>query len=140
MINIAPYRKDMFVFDPFHEFERFGRSVFDRDEFFSFKSDIKDNGDEIVLEAELPGFKKEDIDINIEGDLLSVSAERKEEENKESGKYIHKERFFGKYKRTYDISGIESNDIKAQYSDGVLTLSLPKKKEVLPESRHLEIN
>ena len=107
----------------------------------SFKTDIKDMGKELRLEAELAGFKKEDIKIDIENKYLTISAERKseKEDKDEKGNYIRRERSYGSFSRSFDISGIDSEKISAKYEDGILTLTLPKKEKELPEKRTLEI-
>lgn len=98
-----------------------------------FKTDLKEEPDKFILEAELPGFAKEEIKINLDGDNLTISAEHKtEEKSEEKGKYIRQERYYGSYKRTFDAGAIKIDDIKAEYKDGVLKLELPK-KEPTPE-------
>lgn len=106
-----------------------------------FKTDIKDLGNSVRLEADLPGVKKEDIKIDIENKYLTISAKResKHDEKDEKGNYIRRERSYGTYSRSFDISGIKTEDIKASFTDGVLTLSMPKKDKELPEKRTLEI-
>ena len=94
-----------------------------------------------MLEADLPGMKKEDIHIDIDGDRLSISAERSavKEEKDENGGYVRCERSYGSFSRSFDISGIRGEDISAAYADGVLTLTLPKQARTVPASRRLEI-
>lgn len=108
----------------------------------SFKTDIRDEGDKFVIEAELPGFKKEEIKADINDNMLTISAERTEEkEEKDSkGNYIRRERTYGSVARSFDISEIKSEEIAASYENGVLTLTLPKKTESVPQNRRLQIN
>ena len=79
--------------------------------------------------------------IDLTGDTLTVSAERKDErEEKGSGdKYLRRERYYGSYSRAFDVSGIDTDAIGATYKNGVLTLELPKKKEEKPSQRTIEI-
>jgi len=106
----------------------------------TFKTDIRDEADKYVLEAEMPGFDKSDVKIDIEGDYLTLSAERSNEKE-ESGKgYIRRERSFGSFKRSFNIEDVDSEKIAAKYENGILTLDLPKKGEKTPTSRRLEIN
>lgn len=94
-----------------------------------------------MLESDLPGMKKEDIHIDIDGDRLSISAQRnasKEERDENSG-YIRCERSFGSFSRSFDISGIRAEGITAAYEDGVLKLTLPKQTQAVPAARRLEI-
>ena len=140
--NLRPY-------NPFREMEEFERAFFGEpgSSFFrsadlaEFKTDIKDEGDHYLLESDLPGFKKEDIHLDIDGDTLTINAERKSETKDEDkqNKYVRCERSYGKYARSFDLSGVDQENIKAKYDNGVLTLTLPKKQEVLPQSRRLEI-
>ena len=81
MFGITPYNKYHGVYDPFRELEKMEKELFSgRDGLASFRTDIKDNGDAYLLEAELPGFKKEDIHVDIANGVLTVSAERKHDE------------------------------------------------------------
>ena len=106
-----------------------------------FKTDVTDEGDHYLLEADLPGFDKKDITLDINGDILTVHAERhsKVEEKDKKDKVIRMERSYGSYSRQYDISGVKADEIKAKYDNGVLKLTLPKKEETLPASKRLEI-
>ena len=142
MFGITPYNKYHGVYDPLRELEKMEKELFSgRDGLASFRTDIKDNGDAYLLEAELPGFKKEDIHVDIANGVLTVSAERKHDEEKKDGKgnIVHSERTYGRFERSFDVSEINEKDISAEYADGVLKLNLPKKTEVVPESRRLEI-
>ena len=107
----------------------------------AFKTDVKDEGDRYELEADLPRFDKKDIHLDINGDTLTLSAERhsEHEEKDKKGKYVRCERSYGSYSRSFDLSGVKSDAITAKYEDGVLKLDMPKKDNTLPESRRLEI-
>ncbi len=137
------------VYNPFREMDNFERHFFDDPfDFFSdgsiadFKTDITDEGDYYKLEADLPGFAKEDIHLEINDNTLTLSAERhSEHEDKDKhGKYVRCERSYGSFRRAFDISNVKADDIKAKYHNGVLTLTMPK-KEIAPPSngRTLEI-
>ena len=90
-----------------------------------------DKGSNYVVETELPGFDKKDIDIDIENGYLTVRAEHKEErEHKEDGKYLRRERQYGSFMRSFDLSEIDESGIKASYQNGLLTLTMPKKGAV----------
>ena len=91
-----------------------------------------------LLEADLPGFEKKDITLDIQNDTLIVRAERKSKVE-EKDKVIRMERSYGSYQRSFDISGVDADKIKAKYVDGVLRLTLPKLEQRLPEGRRLEI-
>ena len=138
----------MNTYDPFREMEalerRFFRSMMD--DFFhsdapaAFRTDVTDEGDYFLLEADLPGFEKQDIHLDLEGDTLTIRAERHSKvEEKEKDKVVRMERSYGSYSRSYDISGIDADAIGAKYENGVLKLKLPKKAELPPASRKIEI-
>ena len=107
----------------------------------SFRTDVLDKGDRFVLEAELPGFQKEDIHLDIEGDRLTISAEHSEEQKSEDDKnhYIRRERRYGSMSRSFDISSIDAEHITAKFEDGVLELNLPKKQATVPTNHRIEI-
>lgn len=141
---LVPYaRKNHTVsnFNPFHDFDELERAFFSDNALSEFKTDIQEDGDNFVLEADLPGFKKEDIHVDVADDRLTVTAERHSnfEDKDKKNKYVRCERSYGTYARSFDISGIDAKAIKAAYSDGVLRVTLPKQKEVLASSRRLEI-
>lgn len=106
----------------------------------AFKTDIIDKGDKFVLEADIPGFSKEEINISVEDNRLIISAQQNinKEVNKEN--YIRRERRYGSFTRSFDVSGIKTEEITADYKNGVLTLVLPKKKNNTPNSRKIDIN
>ena len=143
MYEMMPFTRNHGVdlYRPFRDLEELERSLFANSSAAAFKTDIRDTGDAYVLEADLPGMKKEDIHIDIDGDRLSISAERSavKEEKDENGGYVRCERSYGSFSRSFDISGIRGEDISAAYADGVLTLTLPKQAKTVPASRRLEI-
>ena len=104
-------------------------------------TEITDNGREYILEADLPGFNKEDIHLDLTGDTLTVRAERHSEfeDNDKKNNYIRCERSYGSYTRQFDVSGVKTDQIKAKYNNGILTLTMPKKSEITENSRRLEI-
>lgn len=136
-------------YNPFRDMEEFERKFFGYpfDSFFGtsdlaeFKTDLIDEGDSYLLEADLPGFDKKDIKLDIQDDILTVKAERhsKTEEKDSHHKVIRRERSYGCYSRQFDVSGIKTDEIKAKYDNGVLKLTLPKKEDDAPKSKTLEI-
>ena len=143
MFEMMPFTRNrgMDLYNPFRDLEEMERSLFSNTGVNAFKTDIRDTGDAYVLEADLPGMKKEDIHIDIDGDRLSISAERSaaKEQQDENGGYVRCERTYGSFSRSFDISGIRGEEISAAYEDGVLKLTLPKQTKTLPASRRLEI-
>ncbi len=149
MFELTPYRKNHMTgrtFDPFREMEEFERNffdtpLFDERSFAPFKTDIKDEGDHFTLEADLPGFEKKDIGIDLDGDRMTIHAERHSdhEEKDKRGKYVRCERSYGSYSRSFDVSGVNTDGVTAKYDNGVLKLTLPKKQPTEPTSKRLEI-
>ena len=127
-------------FDPFRMLDDFDRRFFESAPAVSaFRTDVIDTGDAFKLECELPGFQKEDLKIDVENDVLTISAERKADTEEEKSNYVKRERFYGSFSRSFDVSGINVDGIEAAYTDGVLNLTLPKKAAEVPASRRLEI-
>lgn len=151
MFELRPYHKNnrVSVYNPFKEMEDMEKSFFggSLSDFFrngdlsEFKTDITDEGDHYLLDADMPGFDKKDIHLELDGDMLTISAERhSEKETKDKGKYICSERSYGRYSRAFDVSTVDADNIKAKYDNGVLHLTLPKKeKTAASQAKHLEI-
>ncbi len=98
----------------------------------SIKMDVKEDGDNYVVHAELPGVRKEDIHVVVDGNQVSISAEVKQEkEVKEGDRVLRSERYFGKVSRSFQL-GQDIDDAKAaaKFNDGVLELTLPKRAAV----------
>lgn len=93
------------------------------------KMDVKENDSAYVVHAEIPGVKKEDIKIDVEGNMVSISAEVKQEkEVKEGERVIRSERFYGNVSRSFSVGqDVDQGAAQAKYSDGVLELTLPKR-------------
>ena len=127
------------LYNPFRDLEELERSLFNNSGLSAFRTDIRDTGDAYLLEADLPGMKKEDIHIDIDGERLSISAERSAVKEEKDEGYVRCERSYGSFSRSFDISGIRAEDISAAYEDGVLKLTLPKQNKSVPASRRLEI-
>jgi HSP20 family protein len=101
--------------------------------------DLYDNKENFVVKVELPGMKKEEIDISIHDGVLTVSGERKVEHEKGEGQSFRTERYFGKFQRSITLpTAIDPNNVKASYKDGVLTVTLPKHEEAKP--RQIQVN
>ncbi len=138
----------MTAYNPFREMEDLERRFFGSrfDDFFrsgelaEFKTDVTDEGDHYLLEADLPGFNKEDIHLDLSDDTLTIRAERHSSvEKKEKEQVVCMERSYGSYSRSFDLSGINAEGITARYDKGVLQLTLPKKGEVQPAARQIAI-
>lgn len=104
------------------------------------KVDVRAQDNAYILHAELPGFRKEDIQVDIDGSVVSISAERTQEKSvKEGERLLHAERFFGKVSRSFDL-GAEIDDAAAvaKYTDGVLELTLPRKLATPNKRLHIQ--
>jgi HSP20 family protein len=95
------------------------------------KLDVSEKDGAYVVHAEVPGVRKEDIQVKIDGDEVSITAEaRGEKEVKENERVLHRERFYGKVARSFKLGvDIDESAASAKYADGVLELTLPKKAE-----------
>ena len=107
----------------------------------SCRTDIRDEGDRYIIESELPGFNKEDISVDISDGYMTVSAEHSTEndEKDDKGNYIRRERSYGSFSRSFDISDVDADHISAEYKNGVLEMILPKTQTTKPETRRLTV-
>lgn len=104
------------------------------------RTDIKETEEQFILTADLPGFKKEDIQVAVENDCLTITAQKEPE--KEDVKYLRRERYTGSLRRVFYVGeGVEQGGMKAQFQNGVLRLTLPKQKpqKVVEENKYIAI-
>jgi len=100
--------------------------------------DLKENDKAYTVHAEIPGVKKEDIDVTIDGNVVSIRAEVKREKEEKGEKMLRSERYFGAISRSFTLaSDVDEKTATAKYADGVLELTLPKKAGGV--SRRLQI-
>ncbi len=105
------------------------------------KVDIYETDSSYVLNAELPGLTKEDISIDINDSTLTLKGERKFEEKVEKDNYVRVERSYGSFSRSFVLSDdVAPDGITANYKEGVLEVTLPKKEEAKPKDIKVEIN
>jgi HSP20 family protein len=103
--------------------------------------DVHEDKDNVVVKIELPGMKKEDIDVSLHDGNLSISGERKSEEKLEDAEVYRSERFFGRFERTVTLPApVVAERVQAQYKDGVLTVTLPKAEEAKPKQIDVKVN
>jgi HSP20 family protein len=101
--------------------------------------DVYQDKDQFTVYAELPGMKKEDIEISLNGGTLTISGERKQEANSEEGSRI--ERFFGKFQRSLTLPvAVNAEKVSASYKDGILRVVLPKAEEAKPKQIPVSLN
>mgnify|MGYP000475067285 CR=1 FL=1 len=95
-----------------------------------------------VMEAELPGFSKDEIQVDVQEDVLTLKAvhkEKSEEEQAKDGTYLRKERSSCSYQQQMYVGDVDTDHMEASYENGILTLKMPKKQPVVPESRQITI-
>ena len=109
------------------------------------KTDVRETDNSYELDIDLPGFKKEDVSLKLDGGYLTISASKgleKDEKEKKDGKYIRRERYAGACQRSYYVGeDITEEDIKAAFEHGILTLFVPKKeaKPAVEEKKYISI-
>ena len=127
MYTIVPFSTRRDMSNPFDD--RFFRSFFDMNDMVGsagFRVDVKEQQDNYLLEAELPGVKQEDINLTVEDDVLTISAEVNAQKKEQHQNYLYSERRTGHMERRFSLEGIRQEGITAAYQDGVLTITLPK--------------
>jgi len=103
--------------------------------------DVFESKDSLTVKAELPGMKKEDIEVTLHDGSLSISGERKSETKHEDAEVYRAERFFGRFQRTVTLPApVAADKIKAHYKDGVLTITLPKTEEARPKQIDVSVS
>ncbi len=103
--------------------------------------DIYEDKDNVYVKAELPGMKREEIELTLHDGVLSISGERKAETKREDAEVHRVERFFGRFQRTVTLPGpIAADKVKAEYKDGILSIKLPKTEESKPKRIDVNVN
>lgn len=101
--------------------------------------DVYEDKDNLIVRAELPGMNKEDIDISLHDNAITISGERKNEKKYEHGKTSRDERFFGRFTRSVSLpKQVDGSRVKASYKDGLLTVTLPKAEEAKPRQIQIQ--
>jgi HSP20 family protein len=96
--------------------------------------DLYQTDDEVVVKASLPGMKSDDVQISITGDMLSLKGEFRQEEEKKERAYHLREQHYGSFERTFALpTAVVSDKAKAEFENGILTITLPKAEEVKPK-------
>jgi HSP20 family protein len=103
--------------------------------------DVLDEKDNLVVKVELPGLKKEEINLSLHDGVLTVSGERKNEVEKKEGETFRSERYFGKFQRSITLpAAVDSGKVNASYKDGILTVELPKAEEAKPKQIEVSVS
>ena len=129
-------------FDLFNDF--FDDSFLDRRDAKIMRTDIKEKGNDYIIEVDLPGYDKENIDIEMDHGYLRITAKTNKsiDESDEEERYVHKERYFGECSRSFYVGeNIKEEDIKATFKNGILSLTFPKEQpKKLEEKKKIQID
>lgn len=135
---LVPRRNSFDLFDDF-----FDDSFFKKNTKNMMKTDIREKSDKYILDIDLPGFEKENINLSLENGYLNISAKSEsEKEEHDEEKYLHKERFYGECSRSFYVGeDIEQKDINAEFKNGILKIEVPKKElnNETKETKQIEI-
>ena len=129
MLNkIQPRNSDTYSMTPFDFFEDFSRNLFNDFKSNLIKTDIHETDNEYLVEAELPGIPKENIQVTYEDGVLTISGQQQIDtvDEDKKGKLIRSERSSTSLRRKYLLENVKEDEIKASYSDGILKVTLPK--------------
>ena len=133
MFELRPFERrnnHIAAYDPWDQMERafFGDGSWGRG-LSEFKTDIQDKGDSYLLEADLPGFKKDEVTVDLQDGYLTISAAKglDKDESDKKGKFLRQERYAGSMSRSFYVGDdVESADVSAKFEDGILKISVPK--------------
>ncbi len=142
MFELIPRRYNvMRNYNPYHMLNVMN-DFFDNDQPISYgiKTDVKETENEYILEAELPGFNKDDITLETKSDVLTVVAIKEEEKEEKKNGYLRIERRSGQLERSFNLEGIDNEKISAKYNNGILEVTLPKLEIVVEENKKIPIN
>jgi HSP20 family protein len=102
--------------------------------------DVIDQKDAILVKADLPGLSKDDLDVSIENNVLTIRGEKKEESNQKDGEVVRAERYYGMFQRTFTLpTSVDPSKVEAKFRDGVLELKITKKEEAKPRQIKVEV-
>ncbi|MEG1775645.1 MAG: Hsp20/alpha crystallin family protein [Clostridia bacterium] len=130
MYTMVPFRRTLHNEFPAMLGSAFMREFFDADAAPAMRVDVRENETGYLLEADLPGVEKEAINLNIEDDMLTISADMNTQKKEEKNGYVCSERRTGHVERSFTLEGIDVSGVKADYQNGVLLVTLPKEKPV----------
>ena len=126
--------------DIFEDFEKMMKG-FEKDSFSKMNLDVYETDEAAFIEAELPGVKKEDIKVNVEDGVLTITAEKNIEEEEQKGrKYFTREIRYGSLKRAFELPEyLNDEEIKAKFNDGILKIEIPRKEEEVKKNKKIDI-
>lgn len=128
-------------------FEDFFNNFFS-DDFFapamlnnnSFKVDVKEDDNQYLVEADLPGMKKENINLEYENNYLTISAKKEDVLEDKRDNYVRRERSYGEFRRSFYVDNVDESKVDASFTDGVLKIALPKKEKGKENRRQIDIH
>jgi HSP20 family protein len=127
-----PTLRRVFEPEPFWRESAFGVSV--------PAVDVAEDDKAYHITAELPGISEKDIEVNLSGDILTISGEKREEREEKDKSYHFSERRYGSFRRSFAIpQGVDRDKIEASFKNGVLTLTLPKTAEAMQQQKKIEV-
>ncbi|NLI55364.1 Hsp20/alpha crystallin family protein [bacterium] len=104
------------------------------------KIDLFETDNDVILKAELPGLKKDNIDVTVTEDEVHLKGERKEETETKKGNYVRKEINYGKFERVVSLPAeVDPEKVQAEFKDGVLEIKMPKKEEAKKKIKKIEL-
>lgn len=137
--NSVAKRGDYFedFFNNFFSDDFFAPAVFNNN---SFKVDVKEDDNQYLVEADLPGMKKENIALEYENNYLTISAKREDVLEDKRDNYVRRERNYGEFKRSFYVDNVDENNVNASFTDGVLKITLPKKEKGKESRKQIDIH
>ncbi len=103
------------------------------------KADIRETEKEYIIDAEMPGIKKEDIKLELRDDTLTIAVEQNEEVREDTENYIRRERRYGSFSRSFYVENIKQDEVTAKYDNGILTIKIPKDHNKKSKGNRIEI-
>lgn len=140
MRHLTPWRRaDILGSDWDNFFDDFGMTAPMHMEKHMIKTDIRETDTAYILEAEIPGFAKEDVKIDLHDNLLTIKAEKSEEKEEKDENYLRRERCYGSMSRSFTVDNVDGEKIKAVHENGILKITMPKLKEIPAKEHHIRI-
>ena len=146
MLMPSIFGEDLFedLFDlPFYDDSKVEKKLYGRHAKNLMKTDVRETKNSYEVDVDLPGFKKDEIKLELDNGYLTISAAKgldKDETDKETGKYIRRERYAGNLSRSFYIGDVKQEDVKAAFKNGILSISVPKEdKKAKEEKKYITI-
>jgi HSP20 family protein len=150
-MNITPWRnRELDVFRDFEDLQHEMDRIFDiswfrkgngrRDVLAAPALDVHQDKDNVYVKAEIPGMSKEDIDVSVQDNLLTIKGEKKQEKEIKDKDCLRTERYYGAISRSVQLpAGVDASKVKAEYKNGILELVLPKREDAKPKQIKVEV-